>query len=253
MVSESDANISDITFLISHAALLSAFSYRSQQTGLTDEQFESFFPVLSNAEIRLVDLNGSCPTKEIELIIKHLNVKLIRFHRYPGINVDTFEKIKVMNSVVEFVVAQGVHPGVVNGGIKFLRHLKNVFPAMKNIFWDWNEMMPALIQVDAEVIDCLNELSELYKDLEMNLLAILFFMSNEGSEEIMDQIWKHLQTFNLPNARMIRVERNDKPHHCPPYMLFIAGITIVSLCQLAKDNFGNMKFQIIGDYLSLID
>ncbi|CAG9530481.1 unnamed protein product [Cercopithifilaria johnstoni] len=223
LVSESDAEIPDITFLLSHSCLLTAFSYRSQQIGISDEDFEGFFPALSNAQIRLIDLNGSCPKKEIELIIKNLNIGLVRFHRYPGINVETFENTKVMNSAVEFIVAQGVHPGTENSGMRFLKHLKNVFPAMKNIFWDWSAMMPAITQVNAGVIDCLNELLRLYKEMEMNLLSILFFMSSEGSEEIMKEIWEHLKTFNLPNAKMRKVMRDDKPYYYPPYMFFMAG------------------------------
>ncbi|KAL3997182.1 hypothetical protein ACH3XW_9815 [Acanthocheilonema viteae] len=223
LVSESDAEISDITFLLSHSPLLIAFSYRTQRRGISDEKFEGLFPALSNTEIRLIDLNGCCPNKELELVIKNLNVGLVRFHRDPGINIETFENTKLLNSAVEFIVAQGIHPGIENSGIRFLRHLKNVFPAMKNIFWDWSVMMPTLSQVNDEVIDCLNEFSRLYKEMGMNLLSILFFMSSEGSEEIMDEIWKHLETFNLPNARMRRVIRDDKPHHCPPYMFFMAG------------------------------
>ncbi|EFO21867.1 hypothetical protein LOAG_06616 [Loa loa] len=223
LVSESDAEISDIAFLLSHTSLLTAFSYRSQQKGTSDEEFEGLFPALSDIQIRLIDLNGSCPTKEIELVIKNLNVRLVRFHRYPGINVETFENTKILNSAVEFVVAQGVHPGVENSGMRFLKHLKNVFPAMKNIYWDWSMMMPTLTCVNDEVLACLNELLQLYKEMEMNLLAILFFMSSEGSEEIMEEIWKHLRTFNLPNAQMRKVLRDDKPNYCPPYMFFIAG------------------------------
>ncbi|VDK76602.1 unnamed protein product [Litomosoides sigmodontis] len=223
LVSESDAEISDIAFLLSHASLLTAFSFRSQQTGISDEDFERLFPALSNAEIRLIDLNGSCPKKEIELVIKNLNIGLVRFHRYPGVNIETFEHTKVLNSAVEFIVAQGLHPGIERSGIRFLRHLKNVFPAMKNIFWDWSVMMPTLSQVNTEVIDCLDELFRLYKEMGMNLLSILFFMSNEESEGAMEKVWEHLETFNLPNARMRKVIRDDKPHYCPPYMFFMAG------------------------------
>lgn len=68
-----------------------------------------------------------------------------------------------MNSAVEFVVAQGVHPNAENSGMRFLKHLKNVFPAMRNIYWDWSMMMPTLTEVNAEVMDCLNELLRLYK------------------------------------------------------------------------------------------
>lgn len=58
----------------------------------------------------------------------------------------------------------------------------------------------------------------------MNLLSILFFMSSEGSEETMEKIWEHLQNSNLPNVRMRKVMRDDKPHYCPPYMFFMAGM-----------------------------
>ncbi|VIO97245.1 Uncharacterized protein BM_BM11292 [Brugia malayi] len=223
LVSESDAQISDITFFLSNASLLTAFSYRSQQKGISDDDFEALFPALSDAQIRLIDLNGSCPTKEIQLIVKNLNVRLVRFHRYPGVNVETFENTKLLNSAVEFIVAQGLHPSIENSGMRFLRHLKNVFPAIKQIFWDWSMMMPTLTCIDAEVMACLNELLNLYKEMEMNLLAILFFMSSEGSEELMEVIWKHLKTFHLPNAKMRKVMRDDKPYYCPPYMFFIAG------------------------------
>lgn len=63
----------------------------------------------------------------------------------------------------------------------------------------------------------------------MNLLAILFFMSSEGSEEIMEEVWKYLKTFNLPNARMRKVSRDDKPCYCPPYMFFMAGMIICTI------------------------
>lgn len=74
--------------------------------------------------------------------------------------------------------------------------------------------------------------------MEMNLLSILFFLSSEGSEEIVKEIWKYLQTFNLPNARMTRIERDDLPYYCPPYMFFVAGM----IDYLRKDNFERKKF-----------
>uniref|UniRef100_A0A915PK63 Uncharacterized protein n=1 Tax=Setaria digitata TaxID=48799 RepID=A0A915PK63_9BILA len=223
LVSEADVNMADITFLISNATLLTAFSYRSRKNGTGDEDFERLFPALSDAQIRLIDLNGSCSQKEIELVIKKLNIGLVRFHRYPGIDVKVFENTKAINSAVEFVVAQGVHPNADNSGMRFLKHLRNVFPAMKNLYWDWSMMMPTLTHVNDEVRACLDQLVQLYKEMQMNLLAILFFMSSEGSDEVITQIWSYLETFNLPNASMNKIFRDDKPHYHPPYMLFLAG------------------------------
>ncbi|OZC08780.1 hypothetical protein X798_04194 [Onchocerca flexuosa] len=223
LVSETDVQISDVAFLISHASLLSAFSFRSDQKGTSDEDFECLFPALSDAQIRLIDLNGSCPTKEMELVIRNLNIGLVRFHTYPGINVELFENTKAMNSAVEFIVAQGVHPGTDNAGLRFLKHLKNVFPAMKNIYWDWSMMMPTLTQLSDNAKTCLDQLVQLYKEMDMNLLAILFFMASEGSDETMNEVWAYLDQFDLPNAKMIKVLRDDKPHYHPPYMLFLAG------------------------------
>lgn len=77
-----------------------------------------------------------------------------------------------MNSAVEFIVAQGLHPAIEKSGIRFLRHLKNVFPAMRHIFWDWSVMMPTLTEVNTEVIDCLDELIRLYKLVNCGYLEI---------------------------------------------------------------------------------
>ncbi|VDO53210.1 unnamed protein product [Onchocerca flexuosa] len=162
----------------------------------------------------------------MELVIRNLNIGLVRFHTYPGINVELFENTKAMNSAVEFIVAQGVHPGTDNAGLRFLKHLKNVFPAMKNIYWDWSMMMPTLTQLSDNAKTCLDQLVQLYKEMDMNLLAILFFMASEGSDETMNEVWAYLDQFDLPNAKMIKVLRDDKPHYHPPYMLFLAGIII---------------------------
>ncbi|VDO53785.1 unnamed protein product [Onchocerca flexuosa] len=51
LVSETDVQISDVAFLISHASLLSAFSFRSDQKGTSDEDFECLFPALSDAQV----------------------------------------------------------------------------------------------------------------------------------------------------------------------------------------------------------
>ncbi|MCP9259885.1 hypothetical protein DINM_003238 [Dirofilaria immitis] len=178
LVSETDAAISDIAFLISHSILLNAFSFRNNQKTISDEDFEGLLPALSEAQIRLIDINGSCPTREFELIVKNLNMTLVRFHRYPGIDVEMFENTKVLNSAVEFVVAQGINPSADNSGIRFLKHLKNVFPAIRNIYWDWDMMMPTLTCLNDDVKACLDQLVGLYKKPDLDWSAKIDVRSN---------------------------------------------------------------------------
>lgn len=223
IISETDVEITDIKFIISNAPLLIAFSYQSKQGGISDETFEDLFTVLANKQIRLVDLNGCCPTKEMQLIVKYLNMKLVRFRQFPGINVETFENCRELNSAVEFVVAQGVSSNTENSGLRFLKHLKNMFPAMKQIFFDWQSMMPALTFLNDYAKACLDQLAQLYREMEMNLLGILFFMSCKESVETMEQVLNHLRAYELPNLNTWKIYRSDRGRSYPPYTLFLAG------------------------------
>ncbi|VDN06302.1 unnamed protein product [Thelazia callipaeda] len=223
LICNSDARMADISYMLSKMTVLSGFSYRNER-GVSDETFKELFPALANAQVRAVDINGSCPKGEVELLMKSLNVELIRFHRYPGVDVSLFESTSLINSSVEFVVAQGIRPGQKDGGMKFLSSITRIFPGIKSLYWDWN-MMPTLNDMNDEVIACIEYLVNIYKQNKLNLLAVLMSMPCKESLQAVPKAGDYLLSFNLPNSMFLEVVAKDKKKSgdVTNSMFFIAG------------------------------
>uniref|UniRef100_A0A915C5C2 Uncharacterized protein n=1 Tax=Parascaris univalens TaxID=6257 RepID=A0A915C5C2_PARUN len=78
-ISSTDVSFNDVISLLSLIPMLSAFSY--SDSGLSGEDFETLITALLPLQLRGIDVCDG----EVDIILKHLNLEMLRFSASPGI------------------------------------------------------------------------------------------------------------------------------------------------------------------------